>query len=259
MKVHYGVDVVNDSPVLRPAIADPRAETTAVERLPFTVSVARSDEQLRKAVTIRHAAYARHVPALAELLKAPEPFDHDEDSVVLLAESKLDGSPLGTMRIQTNRRRALVMEQSVELPEWLQERRLAEATRLGVTLGRVGRVVKTMLFKAYFQYCQQTEIDWMVITGRAPLDRQYEALLFKDVFPGKGFIPMRHVGNIAHRVLAFDVETAEERWAAANHPLFDFVFRTQHPDLELRHEDFFFGTAEERFARAQKVGLSGTQ
>ena len=208
---------------------------------------------------MRHAAYARHVPALAELLKAPEAWDYDEGSVVLLAESKLDGSPLGTMRIQTNRRRSLAIEQSVELPEWLQDCGLAEATRLGVTLGRVGRVVKTMLFKAYFRYCQQAEIDWMVISGRAPLDRQYEALLFKDVFPQRGFIPMRHVGNILHRVLAFDVATAEERWAAANHPLFDFVFRTHHPDLELGHDDLFCGTDGEPFARADRAGLSGTQ
>jgi hypothetical protein len=242
MKVHYGVDVVNDSPVLRPAVAQLPGEPAAVERLPFTVSVARSDEQLRKAVTMRHAAYARHVPALAELLKVPEACDHDEGSVVLLAESKLDGSPLGTMRIQTNRYRPLAIEQSVELPEWLQDCRLAEATRLGVALGRAGRVVKTVLFKAYFQYCQQAEVDWMVIGGRAPLDRQYEALLFKDVFPERGFIPLRHASNIPHRILAFEVETAEARWAEADHPLFDFVFRTRHPDLDLGDSEFLYRT-----------------
>ena len=237
MKVHYGVDVVNDSPILQRAGAGLRREM-AVERLPFTVSIARSDEQLDKAVTMRHAAYARHVPTLADHLKAPEPCDYEEGSVVLLAESKLDGSPLGTMRIQTNRHSSLAIEQSVDLPGWLQDCSLAEATRLGVALGRVGRVVKTMLFKAYFLYCQQAEIDWMVIGGRAPLDRQYEALLFKDVFPGQGFIPLRHASNIPHRVLAFEVETAEERWSAARHPLFDFVFRTHHPDLDLSRQGY---------------------
>ena len=98
MKVHYGVDVVNDSPVLRQVGAGLGRETS-VERLPFTVSVVRSDEELDKAVSMRHSAYARHVPDLADRLKAPEPCDYDGGSVVLLAESKLDGSPLGTMRI----------------------------------------------------------------------------------------------------------------------------------------------------------------
>ncbi|HUJ87799.1 MAG TPA: hypothetical protein VLX30_13200 [Burkholderiales bacterium] len=257
MKVHYGVDVVNDSPVLRPAVAHLPGEMPAVERLPFTVSVARSDEQLRKAVSMRHAAYARHVPALAEKLKAPEPCDHEEGSVVLLAESKLDGSPLGTMRIQTNRYRPLAIEQSVELPQWLQDCSLAEATRLGVALGRVGRMVKTLLFKAFFRYCEQAEIDWMVIGGRAPLDKQYEALLFQDVFPERGFIPLRHASNIPHRVLAFEVETAEARWSGARHPLFNFVFGTRHPDLDLGHERPLLMSAKQ--LRPSLYGMDGTQ
>ena len=240
MKVHYGVDVVNDSPVLRPAAPQLPDETAAVERLPFTVTVVRSDEQLRKAVTVRHAAYARHVPAFAERMKDPERCDLEDGVVVLLAESKLDGSPLGTMRIETNRYRPLALEQSVELPDWLQGCSLAGASRLGVALGRIGRVVKTVLFKAYFRYCEQVGIDWMAIAARAPLDRQYEALLFRDVFPEQGFIPLRHASNIPHRVLAFEVETAEERWSAAHHPLFDFIFRTHHPDLDLRCETAFY-------------------
>lgn len=244
MKVHYGVDVVNDSPVLQQPVMGMQRETT-IERLPFTVSIARSDEQLHKAVTMRHSAYARHVPALAERMKAPEPCDYEEGSVVLLAESKLDGSPLGTMRIQTNLYCPLAIEQSVDLPDWLQGCSLAGASRLGVALGRIGRVVKTVLFKAYFQYCEQIGIDWMVIGARAPLDRQYEALLFRDVFPDQGFIPFRHAGNIPHRVLAFEVETAEARWSAAQHPLFDFFRRTHHPDLNLGLKTPFYGTVRQ--------------
>ena len=202
------------------------------ERLPFTVRVVRSEDALYKAVAIRQAAYARHMPALAERLGAPEPNDHDEGSVVLLAESKMDGSPVGTMRIQTNRYNPLSIEQGVELPAWLSSKSQAEATRLGIDLGRTGRLVKTTLFKAFFLYCVEANIEWMVIGARSPLDRMYEALLFQDLFPGQ-YIPMRHFNNIPHRVLAFEVGTAEERWANANHPLYNFVFRTQHPDLDL--------------------------
>jgi hypothetical protein len=209
----------------------------AEEHLPFTVRVVRSEEALHKAVSIRQAAYARHVPEFAATLKLPEPNDHDQGSVVLLAESKLDGSPLGTMRIQTNRFRDLAIAQSVELPAWLKTRSMAEATRLGVGLGQTGRVVKTVLFKALYLYCVEAEIEWMVIGARSPLDRQYEALLFQDLFPGR-FIPLRHANNMPHRVLAFEVGTAEERWAAAHHPLFKFVFQTQHPDLDLSDADY---------------------
>lgn len=207
------------------------------ERLPFTIRVVRGGDALQKAVAIRQAAYARHVPAFAAKLGAPEPNDHDRGSVVLLAESRMDGSPLGTMRIQTNRFRDLAIAQSVELPDWLKDRSMAEATRLGVALGRTGRLVKTTLFKTFFLYCREANIDWMVIAARPPLDRQYEALMFHDLFPGQ-FIPMRHGNNIPHRVLAFEVGTAEDRWAEAHHPLFKFVFQTQHPDIDLGDADF---------------------
>jgi hypothetical protein len=207
------------------------------ERLPFTVRVVRSEEALKKAVIIRQAAYARHVPSLAATLGSPEANDHDEGSIVLLAESKLDGSPVGTMRIQTNRFRDLAIAQSVELPAWLKNRSMAEATRLGVGLGRSGRLVKTMLFKALYLYCVEARIEWMVIGARLPLDRQYEALLFQDLFPGQ-FIPLRHANNIPHRVLAFEVGTADERWADVGHPLYKFMVQTHHPDLDFGDSDF---------------------
>lgn len=207
------------------------------ERLPFTVRIVRNDDQLHKAIDIRRSAYARHVPAVAALLEKAETLDRDAGTVVLLAESKLDGSPLGTMRIQTNRYRKLALEQTVVLPDWLQGRSLAEATRLGVSEGRIGRVVKTTLFKAYYQYCLAKDIEWMVIAARSPLDRQYEALLFKDVFEAGSFIPMRHAGNIPHRVLAFDVATAQDRWTEAGHPLLHYMCGIRHADIDISEQD----------------------
>jgi hypothetical protein len=215
-----------------------------VQRLPFTVRVVRHEPQLRKAVAIRQSAYSRHLPALGELLRAPEPQDRDPGCAVLLAESRLDGEPLGTLRIQTNRHRPLALESSVELPDWLSGASLAEATRLGVAEGRIGRMVKTMLFKAFYQHCLAADIDWMVIGARSPLDRMYEALLFEDVFPGRRFIPLKHAGDLPHRILAFEMATAEARWRAARHPLLDLFVHTSHPDIEVggRVPAFALGT-----------------
>ena len=209
----------------------------AQEVLPFTVRLVRDEKDLSKAVDIRQSAYARHLPEFAETLRAPESTDAQNGVVVLLAESKLDGSALGTMRIQTNQFGPLALEHSVDLPDWLRVRPLAEAARLGVTDGKSGRLVKTMLFKAFFQYCQQSGIEWMVITARSPVDRQYDRLLFDDVNPGMGYIPLLHVDNIPHRIMSFEVGSAQRRWAEANHPLYDFIFRTHHPDLHLGQGD----------------------
>jgi len=203
------------------------------ESLPFTVRLVRDEDDLSKAVQIRHSAYARHLPEFAQTLKTAESADTEQGVVVLLAESKLDGSPLGTMRIHTNQFKPLCLEQSVELPAWLKKRRLAEATRLGIANEKGGRLVTTVLFKAYFQYCQQIGIEWMVIAGRAPVDRTYDRLLFEDVFPGRGYIPLLHANNLPHRVMSFNVDTAQDRWAAANHPLLSFMCHTHHPDINI--------------------------
>ncbi|MFM2035682.1 MAG: hypothetical protein RL459_947, partial [Pseudomonadota bacterium] len=124
-------------------------------------------------------------------------------------------------------------EKSLALPQWLHDSSLAEATRLAVANDATSRVVKTALFKAFFLYCQQQSIEWMVITARAPIDRQYERLMFEDVYPDLGYVPMAHVNNLPHRVLSFEVGTARARWLAAQHPLFNFVFSTSHPDIQL--------------------------
>jgi hypothetical protein len=210
-----------------------RAPVHTVERLPFTIRRVASEEDMRKAVQVRHAAYARHVPEFARTLVQPERADYDSDTVVLLAESKLDGSPLGSTRIQTNLIQPLHVEESVELPLWLQSRRLAEVTRLGIEEGRIGRLVKIALIKACFDYCEHNGIDYAVVTGRAPIDRQYEQLLFSDVFDSKEYIPLRHVGNLPHRVMCFEIATGEARWTAANHPMLGFFRHVHHPDIDV--------------------------
>ena len=205
----------------------------AEEALPFTLKIARTQAELNKAVLIRQAAYDRHLPDFAKSLVKPEVADFEKGTVVLLAESKEDGSPVGTMRIQTNAYKPLCLEQSINLPNWLKELPMAEATRLGVTNQVGGRLVTTALFKAFYMYCQQIGVEWMVIAGRAPVDRMYQRMLFDDVVPGQGFVPLAHANNLPHRVMSFNVKTAFERWSAVNHPLLNFAALTHHPDITL--------------------------
>lgn len=203
------------------------------EGLLFTIRVVSSSADLQKAVHMRHAAYMRHVPGFAQSLLVAESADIEEGVVVLLAESKLDGSCVGTMRIQTNDCKPLSLEESVALPGHLTSRRLAEATRLGVTQERGGRMVTTALFKAFYMYCMANQIDWMVITARAPVDRQYDRLMFKDVYPELGYIPFEHVGNMLHRVMCLEVDQVYRLWGEAQNPLFNFFFKTHHEDIDV--------------------------
>ncbi|MBX9872952.1 MAG: hypothetical protein K2X75_13220 [Burkholderiaceae bacterium] len=216
------------------------------ERLPFTVRLVRNEADLRKAVQIRQQAYARHMPGVAQGLGVPEAVDTQDGVAILLAESKVDGSPLGTARIQTNQFETLALEKSIALPDWLQGKSLAHVSRLGIVQGHAGRLVKLMLFKGLFKYWEQNGIDWAVVAARTPLDRMYQQLLFKDVFPGQGFTPLAHMNNIPHRVMAFEVATAYARWRQAGHPLTKFIFFTQHPDLDVGDESLQYAYPADR-------------
>jgi hypothetical protein len=210
----------------------PEDTVKKTERLPFTIKVVSDPTELGKAVEMRRAAYGRHLPEFAETMGV-EALDAAPGTVVLLAQSRLDGGPLGTMRIQTNTFGPLAVEQSVRLPEWLADANLAEATRLGVARGAIGRMVKVALCKAYYQYCVQNGIDWMLITARSPLDREYEAMLFGDVYGQNEFLPMTHVGGMPHRVMAKPVALVRQRWAAVNHSFYGFFFETDHVDIDV--------------------------
>lgn len=208
--------------------------TTFHERLPFTVRIVSNETDLSKAVSIRAAAYGRHMPEFGEKLRTPEVTDGEPGVTVLLAESKLDGTPLGTLRIQNNAYMPLKVEQSVTLPRWLRDRPLAEVSRLGIVGGTIGRLVKIVLIKAAFQHCEGDGIDWAIVAARAPLDRQYDQLMFEDLYPEQGFIPMRHGNNIPHRVLGFEIGTGAQRWTEAQHPLLKFFVHTHHSDIDVR-------------------------
>lgn len=223
--------------VIRAARVGEPAKVRAVslqepERLPFTVRVAATHDDIAKAVYVRQHAYGRHLPEFARTM-AIEEIDTAPGTSVLIAESRLDNAPLGTMRIQTNEFAELPVTHSVNLPAWCASGRLAEATRLAVMGPSSGRMVKMMLFKALFLLCEQQGIDWLVITARSPLDREYESMLFRDIFDDRRYVPMEHVGGLPHRVMAGEVAAARQRWSEARHPLYRFVFETMHPDLDL--------------------------
>ncbi len=203
------------------------------EILPFTVRPVKDRKDLSKAIHARYMAYDRHLPELASQLKEIETTDTEQGVLVLLAESKLDGTALGTMRIQTNQFKPLAVEESIDLPPRFHHQRLAEATRLGVENGKIGLVVKLALFKACYLYCRSIEVDHLVVAGRMPLDRLYQRWLFEDVLSNSGFVPLRHTGNIPHRIMSANLHTSLARWEDAKHPLLGYMTEIEHPDLEL--------------------------
>jgi len=220
--------------------------------LPFRVRVVRNNEQLAKAISLRAAAYSRHVPELGSIFDKPEPIDRSKRTIIFLAESKEDGSPVGTLRLQTNLQGRLSIEDSVMLPERFQGRPLAGVTRLAVKEGGSGKQVRLVLFKTLFRFCFATQIEWILIGARPPLDSQYRMIGFQDVFSDKRMIPFISANNLPHRVLAFDVLGAERKWFETNHRLYQFMAYDFHPDIEV------FSSVSGMWSRPRRSSNRGT-
>lgn len=206
-------------------------ENLSIETLPFVVRIA-SDHDMAKIAALRAATYGKHLPELAKKLRQLEACDRELGCEVVVAASKLDGSLLGTLRTHANVIKRLPLQASIALPERFQDMRMVEATRLCVVSHSNASLVRNALFKALFQYCHAQKVDWIMAAGRRPIDRIYDTLLFSDVAEHRKFYPMAHANGLPHRVMCLR-SAAQSSWAAALHPLYKFVFETQHADIDL--------------------------
>lgn len=203
-----------------------------LERLPFTVGIA-TERDLAGVARLRAQAYGRHLPGLAARLQEPEAADREPGCQVFLARSKLDGEVLGTLRTHANLHKPLPLEASIELPRHLRGSLMVETTRLSIQGSPGASLVRNALFKALHSYCLEQGVDWMLAAGRRPVDRIYDSLLFEDVMEKDAYYPMAHAAGLPHRVMCFSPEKAKALWSSRQHPLYTFVFETEHADINL--------------------------
>ncbi|MEP7056448.1 MAG: hypothetical protein ABI809_01590 [Caldimonas sp.] len=203
------------------------------QSLSFGVRIARTRSELQAACRVRALSYGHHVPQLRATLLEPDLLDADENTIVVLCVDKASGEAVGTARFQTNAGGPLLIEHSMTVPEEMRNDTRAEITRLSAVAG-ADPLVKLCLMKASYLFCLATQVRWMVICARSDaLLRQYRRLGFAPVFDDGHMLPMLHVGRLDHHVLTFNVTTAESRWREAQHPLYDFMIETAHPDIQL--------------------------
>jgi hypothetical protein len=213
-------------PAHRPYAAPPQRR----ESLAFRVRLATTPSDLHGAVGVRSAAYGRHMPAVGAALREPEPDDARDDVLIVIAQSKLDGIVLGSMRLQPNFHRPLRIEGEAALPTCYRDKRLVEFMRLTVTNGTAGRMVMPALAKASFEICYRTGIDYAFVAGRHPVSLMYQAMQFDDVLQG-GKVNLSYAAGVPHSIYCLPIDEADERWRRAGHSLYPFMAHTEHPDI----------------------------
>lgn len=209
-----------------------QAAVARTEILPFKVEVA-TEAQMDGVIQLRAASYGKHLPELGAKLREPEAADFAYGCEVFVATSKLDGTVLGTLRTHSNVMEPLPLQRSLNLPEYFNTRRMVESTRLCIKGNVESSVVRSALFKAFHAYCLAQGVDWMMATGRRPLDRLYTGMLFQDVGPSGVFYPMSFTGGVPHRVMSLAPRQVQSLWTESNHVLTEFFFEKNHPDIDV--------------------------
>jgi hypothetical protein len=202
-----------------------------VEHLPFTVRVVTTPQDLEKAVEVRASAYTRHMPSLGQSLQTPEAEDLKSDVLVLLAERKFDGQPVGSLRLQSNVRRPLRLQGEAALLEAFADRRLVESTRLGVDLGATSKVVTAALVKTVYEICHAAGVDYNVTGGRRSMAQVFRSLQFDELEGGP--FPISFGNNIPHWIFVMPTLEFEARLRKARHWYYEFLATTEHPDIHI--------------------------
>lgn len=212
-------------------------QITETQLLPFTIRLAKGQDDIEKVCLQRAQAYGRHQPDLVTrlTLSKPEPEDLREDVLILMAESKDSGEVVGALRLQTNLNQPLRFETELPLPERFKGKHLLEAGRMTVRNGPEGRMVLPALVKAAFEISHRVGIDHSLLIGRAPIDRMYHAMQFQDVFDGEKVVTSAQPG-VPVTLFYMDITQADARWIAAACPLYGFMAQTLHPDIDIDFE-----------------------
>ncbi len=166
---------------------------------------------------------------MGDALRTAEHEDTRPDVLLLLAERKFDGKAIGTMRLESNLRGPLRLEGEASLPQWLRGHRLVEITRLGVDPAG-GNMVTAALAKAAFEVCHASSIQHGLAVGRRSMAAMFNGLCLEIVAR-----PTRM--SYAPQVPFWIFSVSASQWLgllrAKGHFFFDFMARTEHPDIEI--------------------------
>jgi hypothetical protein len=140
------------------------------------------------------------------------------------------------MRLEPNFTGPLRVEGETRLPERFRNKRLVETTRLGVDNGIAGTLVMAALVKASFEICSACDIDYGIAVGRRSMGEMFRSLCF-DVIEGP--VRMSYSARTLFWVFAIPTLEWEARLRERHHFYFDFMARTDHPDIDIDYDHVF--------------------
>ena len=158
--------------------------------------------------------------------------DHHPATGLLLLEEATTGTPIASMRVQDSRAGPVELARLVELGALVPGREwpLLQCARLAAVRHPKRMAALFALMKAMWRRALADGVQNLILATPYWSRWMYEALQFTDLGDAAAFA--HPLSGAAHRVMLFDVPSAQSRLEGAGNPLAAQLFHTQHPLLD---------------------------
>ncbi len=207
----------------------PQAE--AAPRL--RIRIARTEEQIQQAVAVRYQAYAERLTGLAGDVAIKEDLDRTVDPVILLAEDATTSQIIATARLNSGPGVREMLAQ-IDLPRAYANDRLGYFSRMAAIGSPVAKkIARGLLHKALLQICVAKQVDRMLLLVGNVRSKLYMPWGFQPVFPQSNLLHPEIVHGRPVNLFQLETRKAEATALQLGGPLYDFLFRTYHEEIEV--------------------------
>jgi len=197
------------------------------------IRIARTEEQIQRAVAIRYEAYAERLAGLAGDVALKEDLDETVDPVILFAQDAVTSRVIATARLNSGPGIRDLLAQ-IDLPSTYANDRLGYFSRMAAVGTPVEKkAARGLLHKALLQICVAKQVDRMLLLVGEVRSKLYMPWGFRPVFPKDTPLRLEMVHGRPVNLFQLETRGAEAKALELGDGLHNFLFRTYHAEIEV--------------------------
>jgi hypothetical protein len=162
-----------------------------------------------------------------------EDLDRTVDPVILLAEDATTSQIIATARLNSGPGVREMLAQ-IDLPPAYANDRLGYFSRMAAIGSPVAKkIARGLLHKALLQICVAKQVDRMLLLVGNVRSKLYMPWGFQPVFPQSSLLHPEIVHGRPVNLFQLETRKAEATALQLGGPLYDFLFRTYHEEIEV--------------------------
>ena len=196
----------------------------------FYIRKAKTQKDFKIVFDIRWRAYQKFFNKTDELIESN---DFQTNATLLIVEDD-KSKPVGSMRILDRRHGKTELDRFVDVKSLIPRSELpcAEGSRLAIPNNPDSKVIRFLLYKAFYLYCKKNRIDTMLISVRRITASNYRCFYFKHVGPA-GIFNHPHMRNLEYHTYKCNISETSKFLKIMNEPLYQFFSAKEHLNINI--------------------------